>query len=261
MKMPTPNHLYLYFLFLILLPSTLLLPGCDDFTYKVEKFFGLPTGVHNHIDLFIDVTASREWKEELAQDSLFIVSLISKLGESDLLEIYFVHARTFSKAERVFEVKMPDKPGTRGRKLKEARQQMANAFSRIWPREITDAIKRGFHKQTDLTGVFRFINAHSATGVQHSVILVSDMLAVEPGHWNFERTPPKTDLLQTWQEQGLLPDLTGVGCYVFGAYARPGISNDHYLAVRDFWEAFFRKSGAELKAYQYQRDTRLIFPD
>jgi len=113
---------------------------------------------------------------------------------------------------------------------------------------------------TDLRGMLRYLSEHRSQveAREHVVVLLSDMQDVEPGRWSFERAPPAPELLETWQKMDMVTDLAGSTVYVFRCGPAHGIGNDHYRAIRSFWEQYFDAAGAELAAYTYHRDLELM---
>lgn len=254
-----PNFIYIFHLIGILLLLNIF-SACDKAEYETKKFFGLDAGSNRHIDIFVDVTDSRRLNEEIPKDKEFISSIIEKLETDDLLEVYFIHSRTFSRLEKVYEARMPAKPGPRNINSKKAHEKFKNDFQTAWDIGIKNVTQKKLYTQTDLIGAFLFLRDHKIKSVEHSVVILSDMLAYKPKEWNFEKDVPDVSLLEQWERKKYIPDFSNITFFVYGSYAE-GISNDHYMGVKNFWEEYFKLSGGVLACYQYQRESSSIIKE
>lgn len=243
-----------YFLLLVFLFS---ISGCKNVQYEIEKFFGAFTMKNRHIDVFVDVTKSRNLNEELPKDKQFITNLIKNLGANDVLHVYLIHARTFSRMESIFNGEMPSTPGAKDLNLIRTKRKLLAEFPQKWDKALAYITKNHLNRQTDILGIFLFLKDHNIKCARHSVVILSDMLAYKPNQWNFQRHVPTEKLLDKWQQNDEIPELTDIHFYVFGAYSN-SITNDQYIKIRKFWQEYFRRCGATLKSYQYERESKLV---
>jgi hypothetical protein len=90
------------------------------------------------------------------------------------------------------------------------------------------------------------------------LILFTDMRQ-STNELDFERatTISQTQALATVERRGLLARLRGVEVYALGVDGA-GKSVAYWNSLRDFWEAYFRKAGANLKDYSTLRDSSVV---
>jgi len=244
---------------LYLIYGILNITGCEEAQYEIKKYFGSSSENKNHIDIFVDISDSRSSAKELSKDSIFITSTINELKVDDILEVYFIHSHTFSLAEQILKAKMPAEPGPQEFDLINAKDSALKLFKNNWSKEIRKSAYAGLMNETDLTGVFLFIKEHKIKALHHSIVILSDMFAVRKNGWNFERTAPAKDLLDKWQKEGLIPDLTDKSFFVFGCMTLPYMTEAHFIVVREFWKEYFVRANARLECYQSQRESSLLF--
>lgn len=230
---------------------------CD----QVKEFFGMDTGVKNHLDICLDITLADNLDYELKQDSSFVAHIIQSLGPGDALHIYPIHKMALIRQEKIFQSQMPLEVGPAEGILKENRNQALNDFKKHWRNGLNFAIEQGYDKATDLVGLFQHLQTHieRVPAKTHKIIVCSDMQDVAPGKWNFEKKPPDSLLLDKWEQDGLIPNLQDKDIFVFRVYPAHGISKGHHLKIKSFWEMYFRKAQANLLCYQYERDESLVF--
>ena len=248
-----------FFIFGLVSMFLFSISGCDI----VKEFFGIKTGTKNHIDVCVDITLADGLEQELEQDSAFVANIINHLGAGDLLHIYPIHKMAFIRQEKIFECEMPKEVGPAEGILKNNRNDALKKFTSGWKKGLQYSIKRGYNRATDLEGLFQHLQNHlqRVKAKKQKIIILSDMQDVAPHKWNFERKAPDFSLLQKWENEHAIANLKNTEVFIFRVYPAHHISKDHYLKIKKFWEQYFRKAGANLVCYQYERDLNLIFKE
>lgn len=114
-------------------------------------------------------------------------------------------------------------------------------------------------KYTDILGVF-LIASDIASGCKNyevSLIILSDGLhdgILLGRRYNFEKDKIDDkyclDLINTLEQNGLIPKLSGVFVYFIGVgSALADKSDERIINVRRFWERYIEQTGASLKGY------------
>lgn len=217
-----------------------------------------PVGVH--LDVCVDLSEAEALDAELEGDLELIAAVMASLGRGDRIDVFTIHARSETFQEPVVTLAVPREASPGDRKARVAVEDGVTRLRASWPATVAAARERGMTGATDLRGMLRYLAAHRAQveAKRHLVVLLSDMQDVEPGKWSFERAAPGEGLLDSWRQDGRIADLTGTTVLVFRCGPAHGIGNDHYRAIRAFWEGYFEAAGAKLVAYSYHRDLELL---
>jgi hypothetical protein len=108
-------------------------------------------------------------------------------------------------------------------------------------------------------GLRRFVTGKKKTNSTNVIIIFSDMIQ-ESDETTFagdegctpEQASEVMGKLRTWRR---IPDLRGCVVFVNG---RTGTSNLQVENIRGFWTQYFKESGAELSAYDYEAGPQII---
>jgi hypothetical protein len=143
---------------------------------------------------------------------------------------------------------VPTEIGRFGERLSSARLQVLKEL------EIKTQILTPTEKGSDLFGFFArasLILKDGTIGTKRLIVL-SDMRQVGRGY-NFERhIDDPASLVKKVQQEGLIPDLTGVQVWMLGVHTA-GIDERQWRRLYDFWNLYNEKSGSELKTFSPDR--------
>jgi hypothetical protein len=158
--------------------------------------------------------------------------------------------RSFSQPSILLAAELSDDPGYFGERLQAARGRLSNAF-----RERA----KGLHpdsRQTDVAGALMVASDlfRASSGRRNILVVFSDMRsdtpALDPEHARMVST---SFAMKKAEKERLLPDLHGVEVYALGVDGA-GKDMKYWQTLRDFWAAYFKRTGADLKSYSVLRD-------
>jgi len=94
----------------------------------------------------------------------------------------------------------------------------------------------------------------ASSGRQNILVVFSNMRSDTPAlDLEHARIISIAFAMQKAEKQRLLPDLHGVEVYALGVDG-PGKDMKYWQTLRDFWTAYFKRTGAVLKTYSPLRD-------
>jgi len=140
---------------------------------------------------------------------------------------------------------LPEKPKTFRERFR------GKSLASVW-RGMESRLKPLIAKSTDVLGVFFLAEQIFATegAGKKTLIIISDMLHTSPPGLK-KILSRGSDLVGKLRK----PNLQGVDVWVYGA-GSPCLSKGEWFKLRDFWEAYIRETGANLKCYTNLREIR-----
>ena len=204
------------------------------------------------LDLSQSVAAKdHDNKAEFQKNLDGVARVLASLPAGSRVSIFGITNDSFGKPYPLLIAKLPDDEGYFKERLVRGRAEMIRA----WQRRTANL--RPQFAQTDLLGAM-FIASQSFEQVPPAarklLIVFSDMRQSTVG-LDFERIAVNsTDTLLNKATHGIgQPDLRDVEVYALGADAA-GTTYDRWRGIRNFWTEYFRKAGANLKAYSVLRE-------
>jgi hypothetical protein len=137
-----------------------------------------------------------------------------------------------------------------GERLQAARSRLANSFRKRSKDLHPDS------RQTDVAGALMVASdLFRASPSRRNILVVfsdmqNDTAALDLEHARIVST---AFAMQKAAKERLLPDLHGVEVYALGV---DGAGKDmaYWQTLRDFWTAYFQRTGADLKSYSVLRE-------
>lgn len=198
----------------------------------------------------VDLSGSITQEERAANQDL-LSKFMRTLSFGDRLVVMEAHARGVKGANQPFQREMPV-PEFGGQPTQDDDNDLADAVKMAQPQAIK-VLGGPTVNGTDLFATLHSVadRMREAPGRKTSVVMMSDMLQCTPELCiENGRGTPDSSWIAARKAQNGLPDLTGACIVVVGA----DVTAPTGPAVRDFWIAYFRAAGAELRAdrYSYQ---------
>ncbi len=189
-------------------------------------------------------------KEEFQKNVAAVSHLLGETPSNSRVTVIGITDRSFAQPEIILSAQLPDDEGYFKEKLAAGRTQLLHAWH-----ERSKALEAS-SPHTDVLGAMLVageIFRQSQKG-RNVLVIFSDMRE-ESAMLNLERPAlvPVASALAAVQKQKLVPDLKGVEVYALGVDGA-GKETPYWQSLRDFWTAYFEKSGASLKAYSILRD-------
>jgi len=158
--------------------------------------------------------------------------------------------RSFSQPSILLSAELSDDPGYFGERLQAARSRLVSSFRKQASSLAPVAPK------TDILGALMTASQLFQTSPsRHNILVIfSDMRSDTPALDLEHPRIVSTSFAMKKAEKGrLLPDLHGVEVYALGI---DGAGKDmaYWQTLRDFWTAYFKRTGADLKSYSVLRD-------
>ena len=227
----------------------------------------LPTAAADHpsgtaVIIFVDFSGSIRGTERLTYRREIETAVLPSLAPGDRILIASIHDKTFTAFRPLAEATFPAIPEFSGwmtNRMRHARQvkateeqitqlheqlkgDVAHMFSRPMSSRYTDIFSSMLMAQKLFSGEAR----------RKVLVLMSDMIEDYPPYKFDARAawrPGTTEqLLDELQAKRLIADLSGVCVYVSGASAPSPELAQH---IARFWDAYFRRAGAQLDASRY----------
>jgi len=190
-------------------------------------------------------------KAEFEKNVQSITSILATLPAGAKITVLGITDDSFATPYIIFSAGLTGDEGY----FKERLAKGHEALTRAWVERSTRLAPRC--AQTDILGALLIASEvfrESPTGRHKVLVILSDMRQATRG-LNLERqTVVQTDTaLRQVANKKLLADLHGVDVYAEGVDGA-GESVGYWQSLRDFWTAYFGRSGAILKLYSVLRD-------
>jgi hypothetical protein len=203
-----------------------------------------------------DLTASvasangLDHKSEMDRNIAAVSKLLAALPAGSRITVLGVTDHSFSQPYVLLSARIDPDEGYFKERVKSARAQLVQA----WQKRSSSLVSR--FQQTDLLGALVVSGQvfQSEPGTRNVLVVLSDMRHETPG-LNFAKPAllPKERVLHQVERARLVANLKGVEVYVLGVDGA-GKSVAYWDSLREFWLAYFREAGAELRTYSMLRE-------
>lgn len=196
----------------------------------------------------LDTSTSAAADEEFSKNLRAIEGVAERIGAGgSRLVVLGVTEASFGLAPLLVETS-PRAAGRFGEYVDEWRRTVVQAW-----RKVAGALKPSA-RGSDLFGALAraSIEFDEVPKGPKRLIVLSDMRQVGRG-FNFERIMGDSQaVVQEVERQNLIPRLDGVQVWLLGVHT-VGIDERHWGRIKAFWTEYFRRAGAELKAFTPSR--------
>ncbi len=203
------------------------------------------------VDLSMSIdTKDHDHKTEFQKNIDGVTRILASSPAGSRVSIYGITSDSFGRPYSLLTAHLPDEEGYFKERLARGRAEVIRA----WQQRAANLKPR--FTQTDLLGAM-FIASQSfeqAPPAERKLLIVFSDMRQSTAGLDFEHIAVgNTDILinKATQNSGE-PDLSGVEAYALGVDAA-GITYDRWRDIRNFWTEYFRKAGANLKAYSVLR--------
>jgi len=212
----------------------------------------------DHLNLVIglDLTASvsgasgLDHKTELQRDVTAVGQLLASVPAGSRITVIGITDNSFTQPYVLLSARLDGNEGYFHERIANARQQLVAA----WQRKSKDFASS--FQQTDLLGALVVSSQllQSKPG-EHNVLVIFSDMRHETRLLNLARFSlvPADATLKKVQAAHLVADLKGVDVYALGVDGA-GKSVAYWDSLRAFWSAYFRQTGAVLRAYSMMRE-------
>jgi hypothetical protein len=176
--------------------------------------------------------------------------ILARVSADSHVTIIGITDQSFAEPLLLLDARIPPDPGYFGERLATARQ----ALLRAWLTR-TKALQPRF-KHTDIVGALLLASqVFQAEPKGRRVMVIFSDMRENAGNLSLERINLESGhLSRDRYAQGRdIPDLHGVEVHVLGA-DNAGKPMSYWTALRDFWTAYFKRTGADLKSYSVLRE-------
>ena len=239
---------------LLALPILALAAGCTRSSQAAA-----PRGTA--VVVFVDFSDSVGGNDRVGFKREIDKQILPWLQPGDSFLIAPIHDKTLTEFRPLVEADLPQRPQFNGwlnnvmKYTREARETEARIAQVKESLRTQTAAALGRHSQARYTDIFSSLllaeKLFSADSRNKVLILMSDMIEDYPPYafdkmpWTATTTPK---LLAELDAKRAIPDLRGVCVYVSGVSAPTAdLANN----IGRFWEAYFRKAGADLHPSRY----------
>lgn len=203
----------------------------------------------------LDLTQSvavqgRDQKTEFEKNLEGVRQVLAHAPAGARITVFGITDSSFAQPLILLSANLGEDPGYFQEKLNAGRTQLLNAWQeRAKPLQASSP-------HTDILGACLVASElfRQAPKGRNVLVVFSDMRE-ESAALNLERPAlvPVSSALAKIEKRQLIADLKGVEVWVLGV---DGAGKDlaHWQSLRDFWTAYFQKSGAMLKTYSVLRD-------
>jgi hypothetical protein len=213
--------------------------------------------------IFLDFSGSVRSNERTQFRDEIQTQIIPSLSAGDRLLIAPIHDKTLTEFRPLVQATLPARPEFVGwrdnvmkynRHLKEVESQVLGLQDRL-KTEVAEVLARPYASPyTDIVSSLSIAQKLFHNEARRKVlVLMSDMIEDTPEH-NFEKiawSPSAVEkLLAELEANALIAKLPGVCVYVSGASAKTAARAED---IGRFWEAYFRRTGADLHPSRYAR--------
>jgi hypothetical protein len=186
-----------------------------------------------------------------------VTQLLGNLPAGARVAVLGITSESFAQPYVILQAHLSADPGYFGEKLAAGMRQIVLAWkkrsARLQPR----------FSRTDILGALMLVSALFAEhpdAQKRVLVLYSDMRKDTPDlELESERALHLSTALGKVQQRHFLVDLRGIDVYVLGADAA-GEQVARWQELRAFWEGYFNRTRAHLKAYSVFRGERVPWP-
>jgi len=189
-------------------------------------------------------------KQEFQKNLDAVARLLAASPAGARITVLGITDRSFSQPSILLSAELSDDPGYFGERLQAARSSLVSAF-RKQASSLAPTTPR-----TDILGALMTASQlFQASSSRHNILVVfSDMRSDTPAlDLEHARIVSTAFAMQKAEKERLLPDLHGVEVYALGVDGA-GKGMRYWQTLRDFWTAYFKRTGAILKTYSVLRD-------
>jgi hypothetical protein len=189
-------------------------------------------------------------KQEFQKNVDAVSRLLANVPAGSRITVLGITDRSFSQPAILLAAELSDDPGYFGERLQSARTRLVTAF-RKQASSLGPTAPR-----TDILGALMTASQlfQASPGCKHVLVVFSDMRSDTPAlDLEHARIVSTAFAMKKTQKERLLPDLHGVEVYALGV-DRAGKDMRYWQTLRDFWTAYFKRTGADLKSYSVLRD-------
>jgi hypothetical protein len=192
---------------------------------------------------------SPDQEVEFEKNLAGVTHLLQTLPSGTRITVFGITDRTFAQPLILLSAQLGDDAGYFQEKIAAGRTQLLKAWQ-----ERSKSLQAS-SPHTDIVGALLVASElfRQTPKGQNGLVIFSDMRQ-ESRTLDLERpalVPAST--LGRVEKGKMIADLKGVAVYVLGVDGA-GKHLAHWQSLRDFWTAYFQKSGATLKAYSLLRD-------
>jgi hypothetical protein len=211
--------------------------------------------------IFLDFSGSIKTDERALFKREIETHVLPSLSAGDRLLMAPIHDKTLTEFRPLVQVILPAKPEfsvwrdnvlTYNRRVKEVEARVLDLKAKL-KTEVADVLGRRYASPyTDIFSSLLIAQKlfHDETR-RKVLVLMSDMIEDTP-EYNFEKiawSPSAVEkLVAELEAKALVPKLPGVCVYVSGASARSAALAEN---IARFWEAYFRRTGADMHPSRY----------
>ncbi|OLD64918.1 MAG: hypothetical protein AUI33_11860 [Ignavibacteria bacterium 13_1_40CM_2_61_4] len=213
------------------------------------------------IILFLDFSGSIKTDERALFKREIESKILPSLSAGDRLLMAPIHDKTLTEFRPLVQAILPAKPEfsvwrdnvlTYNRRVKEVEARVLDLKAKV-KTEVADVLGRRYASPyTDIFSSLLIAQKlfHEETR-RKVLVLMSDMIEDTP-EYNFEKitwSPSAVEkLVAELEAKALIPKLPGVCVYVSGASAKSATLAEN---IARFWEAYFRRTGADMHPSRY----------
>ncbi len=213
------------------------------------------------IIIFLDFSGSIKTDERALFKREIESQILPSLSAGDRLLMAPIHDKTLTEFRPLVQAILPAKPEfsvwrdnvlTYNRRVKEVEARVLDLKAKV-KTEVADVLGRRYASPyTDIFSSLLIAQKlfHEETR-RKVLVLMSDMIEDTP-EYNFEKitwSPSAVEkLVAELEAKALIPKLPGVCVYVSGASARSAALAEN---IARFWEAYFRRTGADMHPSRY----------
>jgi len=211
--------------------------------------------------IFLDFSGSIKTDERALFKREIETKILPSLSAGDRLLMAPIHDKTLTEFRPLVQVSLPAKPEfsvwrdnvlTYNRRVKEVEARVLDLKAKV-KTEVADVLGRRYASPyTDIFSSLLIAQKLFHDEARRKVlVLMSDMIEDTP-EYNFEKitwSPSAVEkLVAELEAKALIPKLPGVCVYVSGASAKSATLAEN---IARFWEAYFRRTGADMHPSRY----------
>ena len=176
--------------------------------------------------------------------------ILAHIPASSHVMIIGITDQSFGEPVILLDARIPPDPGYFEERLATARRALLQAWL-----TRTKALAPSF-RHTDIVGALLLASQiFQAEPKGRRVLVIFSDMRENAGNLNLGESNLKSAhlALNRYAQDRDIPDLHGVEVHILGA-DNAGKSTSYWTALRDFWTAYFKRTGATLKMYSPLRD-------
>jgi hypothetical protein len=184
-----------------------------------------------------------EGKDEFKKNFDFVPEIIKRLEPGDEIEVIAITEKSFEKPFVILTASLPREKGKFGEKLAQAKLSLIENWSK--------ADLKPTAKATDIFGALSLVSFMADSEKPAKIVLLSDMrnsvgvniespLLINPS------------LIEEVEKNRLIPNLKGSEVWALGV-STCGKNPSYFSSLKAFWERYFEKAGAFLRAFSAER--------